>query len=92
MKPTATTLILALLWAVQINAADNSFEKRDEDRRRGRFSAFVDDTEDEEAETTSQSLRTGRFGVYQPVDQSTERETYRDVCTGYIEGTTDMLR
>jgi hypothetical protein len=87
-----------------IIATENSFEKRNEDGQWDRFSAEAEPREDsrpsltldyteEEAETTSQGLRTGRFGIFQqPVDQSTEKETYRDVCTGYIEGTTDLWR
>lgn len=104
MKPRATVLILALSWAAQIIATDDSLEKRNEDEGWGRFTAKAEaredagpslvngDTEEEEIETTTKSLITGRFGVYRPVHQSTEIETYRDVCTGYIEGMTGLLR
>ncbi|RSL54714.1 hypothetical protein CEP54_009748 [Fusarium duplospermum] len=98
MRPTDTILILALSWAVQVIASHNSSSTPNEDEERRRIRSKTEarlnvrqrfpNVEEEETETTEQEEETGGFGYeYETYyDEVTERDTYRDVCTGYIEG------
>ncbi|RSL71348.1 hypothetical protein CEP51_012070 [Fusarium floridanum] len=101
MRPTATILILALSWVAQVIATDSPLETPNEDgewrRIRSKTEARLNvrqrfpHVEEEEAETTTQEDETDEFGYeYETYYDDTERDTYRDVCTGYIEGGGDI--
>ncbi|RSL74449.1 hypothetical protein CEP53_000297 [Fusarium sp. AF-6] len=84
MRPTATILILALSWAIQRRIRSKT-EARLNVRQR------FPHVEEEEAETTTQEDETDEFGYeYETYYDATERDTYRDICTGYIEGGGDI--
>lgn len=105
MRPTDAILILALSWAFQLIATESLLEPKDEDEELRRIRSktearlnvrqrFPHVEEEEDTETTEQEDETGGFGFeYETYydDEVTERDTYRDVCTGYIEGKTSLL-
>jgi hypothetical protein len=83
MRITAVILILALSWIIPAAQAEvGSHDYMSE------VSNYTEEEETSTEEWTPMYPWQPSPGAKEP---TTERETYRDVCTGFIEGTAGLL-